>query len=212
MPAGGICPQCRSNVSPVARFCARCGLEQVASEARAAWNFAAFVGFFLGIALLFLTVAGVIVWAVGSVHTSVQSSQTLAQSYAAAAATDLRRQQLLHANDPWWDPTQLDELKASYYGEEYRVGPGEWTVVDVRTPLGSERFRYVVELEGIDRFIARPDGKAGREYVYPNRENLQPYQMSGVCQTLWVKSGDGGVHQVRLKYVRKLANQSDAGY
>jgi len=206
MPAGGICPQCRKNVSPAARFCAQCGLELVAGEVRAAWNFTKFWGFFIGIVLTLLIAGGAILYFVVSIHTSVVRSQADEQSGVAAAATEVQREIIRHANDPWWDPAQPDALKPFYFGREYLVSPSAWTVIDVRPPLGSERFKYVVVFEGIDRFTARPDGMAGREFAYPDRWNRQPYQMSGTCQTLWVRSADGGAHQVKVKYVRMPRN------
>jgi hypothetical protein len=196
----------------MARFCAQCGLELAAGEARAAWNFAKILGIVVAVALLLVTVGGAILFHVGSVHFSIQQSQAAEQSGVAALATAAQREAMRHANDPWWDPAQPDALKPFFFGKEYVVSPNVWTVIDVRTPLGSERYRYTVVFDGIDRFTARPDGMAGREFVYPDRWNRQPFQMSGPCQTLWVRSADGGVHQVTVKYVRVPANQAPPGY
>lgn len=212
MPAGGICPQCRKNVSPMARFCAQCGLELVAEEVRAAWSFAKWLAAFVGIVLLFSMAAGAILFAFGAIHTSVKTSQTAEQAGQATANTEAQRQALLHAHDPWWDAAQPDGMKPFYYGKEYLVGPGEWTSIDVSPPASSGRYRYVVEFEGINRFRARPNGYAEREFVFPNRDNLQPYQMSGWCQALLVQPLDGAVHRVRVKYVRVPANQAPPGY
>jgi hypothetical protein len=202
MPAGGICPQCRNNVSPVAKFCAQCGLEVVGKQARAVWSFAKFLGFFFGIALLVLIVGGGLLFSVNSVRQDAENSQTTAEVDAAAANAKAQREAIAHAHDPWWDPAEQDGLKPVFFGKEYLVGPGEWTSIDVTSSASSGRFKYVVVFEGLDRFRARPDGEAEREYVYPNRQNLQPYQMSGWCRTLLVQPLDEALHRARVKYVR----------
>jgi hypothetical protein len=196
----------------MAKFCAQCGLELVAKEARAVWGLATFVGFFAGIVLLISLVGAVLMFFVGSVHQEAASSQTMAQADVAAANADAQREAIAHAHDPWWDPKEQDGMKPVFFGKEYLVGPGEWTSIDVTTPASSGRFRYVVMLEGLDRFRARPNGEAEREYVYPNREGLQPYQMSGWCQTLLVQPLDGAVHRVRVKYVRMARDRGGVGY
>ena len=79
---------------------------------------------------------------------------------------------------------------------------GRVDVDDVTTPASSGRFKYVVVFEGLDRFRAQAERGSGTGIFYPNRENLQPYQMSGWCQTLLVQPLDEAVHRVRMKYVR----------
>jgi len=207
MPAGGICPQCRSNVSPAARFCARCGLEQVVQQAQTAWSFAKVLGLFVGIAALILFVVGVFLFSGLTIHQNLEKTQAMSQSFDAEAATEAQREAIIHANDPWWDPAEPGGLKPFYFGKEYTVGPGEWTSIDVTSPVTSGPFKYVVALEGISRFRARPNGEAEREFVYPNPQNLQPYQMSGWCQTYLVQPLDNSVHRVRVKYVRVLRSQ-----
>jgi hypothetical protein len=138
--------------------------------------------------------------------------QTMAQAQQAAVNADGQREAIEHAHDPWWDSAQPDGMKAVFFGKEYLVGPGGWTSIDVTTPASSGRFKYVVELEGLDRFRARPNGEVEREFVYPNRENLQPYQMSGWCRTLLVQPLDDAVHRVRVKYVRMARDRGGVGY
>jgi len=213
MPAGGICPQCRNNVSPMARFCARCGLELAARDARVVWGWATFVGFFVGIVFLILLVGSGILFLIRTVpvqQKNLASSQTMAQTDEAAANTEAQREAVRHANDAWWDPAQPDGMKAEFFGKDYLIGPGEWTSIDVRTPATSGRYRYVVEIEGVDRFRARPDGYAEREFVYSSGEGFQPYQMSAWCRTLLVQPMDGAVHRVRVKYVRVGRNEGGA--
>ena len=185
-----------------------------AKEARAVWSLATFLGFFVGIGLLVLLVGGVLFYFVHaiSLHQDGANSQTMAQADEAAANADAQREAIKHAHDPWWDSAQPDGMKPVFFGKEYLVGPGEWTSIDVTTPASSGRFKYVVVFEGLDRFRARPNGEAEREYVYPNRENLQPYQMSGWCQTLLVQPLDEAVHRVRVKYVRVARDRGGVGY
>jgi hypothetical protein len=193
-------------------------LEVVAKEARAVWGVATFVGFFIGIALLILIVGGVLLFlghtvSVQQTAASLQTNlQTMAQAQQAAVNADGQREAIEHAHDAWWDSAQPDGMKAVFFGKEYLVGPGGWTSIDVTTPASSGRFKYVVELEGLDRFRARPNGEVEREFVYPNRENLQPYQMSGWCRTLLVQPLDDAVHRVRVKYVRMARDRGGVGY
>jgi hypothetical protein len=196
----------------MAKFCAQCGLELVAKEARAVWGFAMFLGIFLGIVFLISMVGVVLMFLVHSVHQDAASSQTTEQAEVAVANTDAQREAMRHANDAWWDSAQPDGMKPVFFGKEYLVGPGEWTSIDVTSPASSGRFKYVVMFEGLDRFRARPNGEAEREYVYPNVQGLQPYQMSGWCRTLLVQPLDQAVHRVRVKYVRMARDQGGTGY
>ena len=147
----------------------QCGLELVAKEARAVWGFAMFLGIFLGIVFLISMVGVVLMFLVHSVHQDAASSQTTEQAEVAVANTDAQREAMRHANDAWWDSAQPDGMKPVFFGKEYLVGPGGWTSIDVTSPASSGRFKYVVMFEGLDRFRARPNGEAEREYVYPNR-------------------------------------------
>jgi len=101
--------------------------------------------------------------------------------------------------------SEPENLKPVFEGRIYTVGPGEWTVIDVRPPVTPGQYQYDVRFEGLTHFRARPDGDPRREFVYPGGQNLQPYQISGKAQTFWVQALDGGVHQVRMKYVRTAA-------
>jgi len=189
-------------------------LELAGQEARAVWSFAKFVGFFVGIGVLILVAGGVLLYPLRevSVHQDVASVQTPAQADEAAANAKAQSEAIAHAHDPWWDPNEQDGLKPVFFGKEYLVGPAEWTSIDVTSPASSGRFKYVVEFEGLDRFRARPDGYAEREFVYPNRQGLQPYQMSGWCRTLLVQPLDEALHRVRVKYVRMARYQGAAGF
>jgi hypothetical protein len=198
----------------MAKFCAQCGLELVAKEARRVWGLATFVGFFLGIFFLIGLVGSVILFLTRTVsmQQGAANSQTMAQADVAAVNADAQREAIAHGHDPWWDPKEQDGMKPIFFGKEYLVGPGEWTSIDVTTPASSGRFKYVVVFEGLDRFRARPNGEADREYVYPNRQDLQPYQMSGWCQTLLVQPLDDAMHRVRVKYVRVARDRGGVGY
>jgi hypothetical protein len=178
----------------------------VEKQARAVWGLATFVGFFVGIVFLVSIAGAVLMFFVRSTHQAIANSQTMAHADQVTANMNAQREEIVHANDAWWDSAQPDGMKAVYFGKEYLIGPGEWTSIDVRTPAPSGRFRYEVVIEGVDRFRARPNGEAEREFVYPNREGLQPYQMSGICQTLLVQPLDSAVHRVRVKYVRMPRN------
>jgi hypothetical protein len=156
--------------------------------------------------LLVSLVGAVLMFLVHSANQNAASSQTMAQAEVAATNADAQREAIRHANDGWWDPTEPDGMKAVFFGKEYLVGPGGWTSIDVTSPASSARFKYVVMFEGLDHFRARPNGEAEREYVYPNQQGLQPYQMSGLCRTLLVQPLDEAVHRVRVKYVREPRN------
>ncbi len=191
---------------------AQCGLELVAKEARAVWGFATFLGFFAGIVFLISLVGAVLMFLARSVNQEAASSQTMAQADVAATNANVQREAIRHANDAWWDSTEPDGMKPVFFGKEYLIGPGGWTSIDVTSPRSSARFKYVVMFEGLDHFRARPDGEAEREYVYPNQQGLQPYQMSGFCRTLLVQPLDEAVHRVRVKYVRAPRDRSGTGY
>jgi len=202
MPAGGICPQCRSNVSPMARFCARCGMELVAEKARAAWTLTKFVGWFIGIAMI-VAICAMAFFTIGHTGVMMSQSQAVQQSDSSLAQTEAQQQVIAHRGDAWWDPAEPDHLKPVFYGREYLVEPSGWTSIDISMPItGSSRFRYLVELEGITRFRARPNGETELEYTYPNGQNFRPYQLDGSYRTLLVQSLDGTAHRVWVKYVR----------
>lgn len=105
-----------------------------------------------------------------------------------------------------------DDPNKVFRGSVYSVGPSQWTVMNVQPPAASGRYRYDVRFEGLSNFRCRPDGDPTREFVYPNPQNLQPYQMSGPARTFWVESLDGAIHQVRVKYVRVEKNPERQGY
>lgn len=171
------------------------------------------LGFFGGIVLVIAVLAGLFFQ--GAVAVSQQPavvSPPVAPGFDAMAAAEAQRDARNHAQDAWWDPAAPDHMKAEFYGQEYLAEPGAWTSIDVRSPATSRDFRYVVMFEGLDRFRARPDGEAEREFVYPNGRNLQPYQMSGPCRTLLVQPLDGAEHRVRVKYERVGNSRGVAGY
>jgi hypothetical protein len=191
----------------MARFCARCGLEQVAQQAQAAWGLAKVLGFLIAITLLVLFLGGLFFGTLRRTELTMEKTAAESHSFEMEAATEAQREAIIHKNDPWWDPTQPGGLKPFFFGKEYTVGPGEWTSIDVTSPVTSGPFRYVVAFEGISRFRARPNGEAEREFIYPNPENLQPYQLSGWCQTYLVQPLDNSVHRIRVKYVRVPRSQ-----
>jgi hypothetical protein len=175
----------------VARYCPRCGQERYVASAGSRHKRSTFAGFFFGSIVIFAVFGHVFrLFSTGILIAPIAEMTSVATSDG-------------HANEPWWDPSQPDHLKANYFGQAYVVGPNDWTPIDVRIPPGSRRYRYAVQLEGIPRFAARPDGEAAREYIYPSPGNRQPYQISGECQSLWVKSLDDTFHDVRVKYVRR---------
>ena len=210
MPAGGICPQCRSELRPAARFCGQCGVEVVVQKAAYAWGFAKVPGAVVAILAVFLLIGA------GLVEVKESALQTMSNpappGWNSQAATDAQRYSMQHRNDPWWDAGQPDGFRVSYYGAAYVLGPGEWVPINVQSPAWSERYRYVVELDGITRFRARPDGYREMEFVYPNPQGLQPYQMYRSCRMLLVQPLDNGVYHVRVKYVRVPRQGSEAGF
>jgi hypothetical protein len=203
MPAGGICPQCRADVSPMAKFCAKCGVEITERQTDEVIANAKGVGLLICWIVIFIAMAGGLFIYFAKVHRQIVRNQTFEQSSANDSVAEAQREAIAHKNDAWWDPNDLDGFKQAFYGKEYRVEPGTWTSIDVTTPMSSEHFKYIVVFEGLDRFRARPDGDHEREFVYPDPRGLQPYQMSGECWTLLVQPLDNFVHQVRVKYLRK---------
>jgi hypothetical protein len=210
MPAGGICPQCRSEIRPAARFCGQCGVGVVAQKAAYAWGFAKVV------AAVFAIIAIIVVMGAGFyefVGPIAQVTSSAAPSAAnSQAATDAQRYAMEHRNDPWWDAGQPDGFRVSYYGAEYVLGPGEWVPIDVQSPAWSARYRYVVEMDGISRFRARPDGYREMEFVYPNAQGMQPYQLYRTCRMLLVQPLDNRVYHVRVKYVRVPRAAGEVGF
>jgi len=187
----------------MARFCARCGLELVAQKAASAWTLARFVGWFIGIAIVILVICAMALFTIGHTGVMMSQSQAVQQSDSAEPEAEAQREAIAHRDDAWWDATEPDHLKPMYYGKEYLVEPSGWTPIDISMPItGSSRFRYLVELEGITRFRARPNGEVELEYTYPNGQSFRPYQLDGSYRTLLVQSLDGTAHRVWVKYVR----------
>jgi hypothetical protein len=191
----------------MARFCARCGMELVAQKAEATWSLAKFVGWFIGIAIVILAVCAMGFFTISHTGVVMSQSQAVEQSENVEPEAEAQRDAIAHRGDGWWDAAEPDHLKPMFYGKQYLVEPSGWTSIDISMPItGSTQFRYLVELEGITRFRARPNGEVELEYTYPNGPNFRPYQMDGSYRTLLVQSLDGMSHRVWVKYVRVAKN------
>jgi hypothetical protein len=177
------------------------------NQVREVWNFTKIVGLLIATTLLVLFVGGMMFTKIRLTEQNMKESGAMPQSADVEAATEAQREAASHANDPWWDPTQPGGLKPFYFGKEYTVSPGQWTSIDVTSPVTNGLYKYIVVFQGIDRFRVRPNGDAEREFVYPNAENLQPYQLSGWCQTYLVQPLDNSMHRIRVKYVRVPRSQ-----
>jgi hypothetical protein len=182
MPVVGKCPNCHSDLPPVGRFCGKCGMDFSVSRAPSRAFFKKIAGGLAGFGLFIVISGGFFYY----------SSQPAIRSNVSASPDPIPQN-----NDvaPAMNTPVIE-------GKVYTVGPSAWTVIDVRPPVTPGQYKYDVRFEGINHFRAWPDGDARREFIYPNGQNLQPYQMSGQAQTFWVQALDGGVHQVRVKYVR----------
>jgi hypothetical protein len=172
----------------------------VNSSAPARGIFRKWVGGLVGFGI-FIVVAG------GFFYSRVDTASQSGTSSAVGPIVPNDAAATAHATEPWYDSSEPGNLKPVFEGQAYTVGPDRWTVIDVRPPATPGRYKYDVRFEGINHFRARPDGDARREFIYPSGQNLQPYQISGEAQTFWVQALDGGVHQVRVKYVRTAARE-----